>query len=198
NLLLHIGASLLVWVVLQRLSIPGAFLAAFLFAVHPVNVEAVAWIAQRKTILALVFFLLSILCYLHTYSSDVREDSGERGLYPVGAGAWYWLSVAAFALGMLSKGSVAILPLVLLLIDWWKQNRITVRDLVRAAPFVVVAVPLVMANMWFQTHGSGEVIRSTSFIERLLGAGAAVWFYLGKALLPVNLMFVYPQWTIDA
>ena len=64
NLIIHIATSILVWLILRRLSVPGALLAALLFAVHPVNVEAVAWISQRKDMLALLFALLSILWYL--------------------------------------------------------------------------------------------------------------------------------------
>ena len=97
---------------------------------------------------------------------------------------------------MLSKGSVAILPLVLLLIAWWQKGRITEWDLARTAPFFFIAILLTGVNIWFQSHGGGTAIRSASFAERLSGAGAAVWFYLGKALLPINLTFIYPLWKI--
>src|SRR5262245_62014795 len=102
NVLLHITDSLLIWLVLRQLAIPGAFFAALLFAIHPVNVESVAWIAQRKNVLSLLWFLLSILCYL--------RSQADRSLGPVSAStrpfnaAWYWLSLAAFVLAGLSKG----------------------------------------------------------------------------------------------
>ena len=106
---------------------PGAYLAAFLFAVCPVNVESVAWIAQRKDLLATFLFLLSILWYLREEEGrDLSEEkiaSGEmeyRGL--AGIGHWYWLSLLTFVLAMLSKGSVAALPFVLLLVVWWRQE----------------------------------------------------------------------------
>ncbi len=67
----------------------------------------------------------------------------------------------------------------------------------RIAPFAAVATALVLVNIWFQTHGGTEPIRTASLGERLLGAGAVVWFYLSKALLPVHLAFVYPQWHIE-
>ncbi len=98
---------------------------------------------------------------------------------------------------MLSKGSVVVLPVLLLGIIWWLRP-LTRLDLVRTAPFFLVAVVLAAVNVWFQTHGSGEVLRSASFLERLLGAGGVVWFYLYKALLPLNLDFVYQQWHIEA
>ncbi len=132
NLFLHILAALLVWLILRQLSLPGAFLAAIIFAVHPVNVESVAWIAQRKGLLAMLFFLLSILCYLRQFSASCSDNAqrsrhaqcadhahGVRGLL---MGRWYWLSLAAFVLAMLSKGSVAILPVLLLVIVWWRRT----------------------------------------------------------------------------
>ena len=74
NLILHIVEALLIWVILRKLSIPGAFLAAMIFAVHPVNVESVAWIAQRKNMMAMLFFLLSILVVF-----EGRHAHGNRG-----------------------------------------------------------------------------------------------------------------------
>ncbi len=207
NLILHIVEALLLWVILRKLSIPGAFLAAMVFVVHPVNVESVAWIAQRKGLLAMLFFLLSILCYLRYFSVSC-SDNGQRsrhtpcagpahGVCGLFIGRWYWVSLAAFVLAMLSKGSVAILPVLLLGIVWWLRP-LTKWDVVRTVPFFVVAAVLAAVNVWFQTHGSGHVIRGASFCERLLGAGGVVWFYLYKALLPLNLAFVYPQWHIQA
>ncbi len=207
NLILHIIESWLIWMILRKLSIPGAFLGAVIFAVHPVNVESVAWIAQRKNLMAMLFFLMSILCYLRQFSLNCSDNAqrsrhspcadpahGVRGLL---IGRWYWLSLAAFVLAMLSKGSVTVLPLLLLGIVWWLRP-LTRWDLIRAAPFFLVAVVLAGVNVWFQTHGAGNEIRIASFAQRLLGAGGVVWFYLYKALLPLNLVFVYPQWNIQA
>ncbi len=191
NLILHIATTLLIWVILRKLSIPGAFFAGLIFAVHPVNVESVAWIAQRKGLLAMLFCLLSILFYLQAKMQLLLRNRGPA------VDRWYWLSLGAFVLAMLSKGSVAVLPVLLLVIVWW-QRPLTRRDIVRTAPFFVVAVVLAGVNVWFQTHGTGQVIRSASFWERLLGAGGVVWFYLYKALLPLDLVFIYPQWHIEA
>ena len=205
NLILHIVESLLIWIILRKLSIPGAFLAAVIFAVHPVNVESVAWIAQRKGMLAMLFFLLSILFYI---KGEIPSSSPQNGLPGCHAHAchghvrqsiasrWYWLSLVAFLLAMLSKGSVAVLPVLLLAIIWWRRP-LTTWDLLRIAPFFAVAIMLTVVNLWFQTHGAELVVRSASFTERLLGAGGVVWFYLYKALLPFDLVFFYPQWRID-
>ncbi len=160
NLILHIIESLLIWIILRRLSIPGAFLAALIFALHPVNVESVAWIAERKDMLAVLFFLLSIMCYLKEIQRTMgggqqtwgrlqeqkntdtavaysrrgtrkREimDNGRRVVY---VGKWYWLSLGGFVLAMLCKGSVAILPVILLGIILW-MGALTWRDFVRVA-----------------------------------------------------------------
>jgi tetratricopeptide (TPR) repeat protein len=194
NLVLHATEALLLWAILSKLRLGGAYLAALVFAVHPVNVESVAWIAQRKNLVALLFFLLATLLFLE---ADAGEEGEGRRRAGRGPGRWYWLSLAAFVLALLGKGSVAILPLVLLLLAWWQRRRVTARDLVRVAPFAVVAVALVLVNIWFQTHGGSEPIRTATLGQRLLGAGAVVWFYLSKALLPVNLAFVYPQWHVE-
>ncbi len=195
NLFLHWLDSVLIWVLLKRLNIPGAFLAALLFAVHPVNVESVAWIAQRKDLLAMLFGLLSINWYLRADSSEtIRAAATRRANRSM---LWYGLSLAAFVLAMLSKGSVAVLPLLLLVIVWWQRGRIGQRDLLRTAPFWVVAVVLAAVNVWFQTHGSGQAIRDVTLAQRIAGAGAAIWFYLMKAVAPVQLAFIYPQWNIQ-
>ncbi len=201
NLFLHIVAALLVWALLKRLAIPGAYLGAMLFAVHPVNVESVAWIAQRKNTLAIVFYFLSILWYLRSQeavqNSKHSNDSAQSQLgksFPFDR--FYFFSLIAFLIAMLSKGSVAILPLVLLIFVWWRNTRLTPLDFARIGPFFMVAALLTCVNIWFQTHGAESAVRHADFFERLADAGTAVWFYLAKALLPIDLMFIYPQWAI--
>ena len=218
NVILHSIEALLVWVILRKLSIPGAFFAALIFAVHPVNVESVAWIAQRKNMMAMLFFLLSVFWYMKALRSHggprEREHNGgpwEREEWcPLAAkqtphpssfiphpSSFYLLSLAAFVLAMLGKGSAAVLPVLILGIVWWMRP-LTWRDLLRALPFFAVAVALTAVNVWFQTHGAEIVTRKADFVERLLGAGGVVWFYLYKAVFPIELAFVYRQWHIAA
>jgi len=180
NIGLHIANCVLFWTLLRRLAIPGAWIAAMLFAVHPVNVESVAWIAERKNTLSMLFFLLSLLWSL--------DDSRRSRL----------LSIAAFALAMLSKGSVAILPLVMLLIAWWRRGVLTSRDWARSMPYFAIAVVLTAVNIWILSRGGGSPIRQVNIAERVVGAGAIIWFYLSKAVWPVHLAFVYPLWTVDS
>ncbi len=240
SLILHVAEALLIWIVLRKLSIPGAFLAALIFAVHPVNVESVAWIAQRRNIIAMFFFLLSILWYLKDVlptSSTGMAPSHSLGrpreqeinhsllathhspLSTLHSPLWYWLSLAAFVLAMLGKGSVAVMPALLLGIIWWLEPLMTGpqsagtkqtwavkmglsplirRHLSRLSPFFAVAIALTVVNMWFQTYGEEVFIRKVGFADRLVGAGCVIWFYLYKALLPLDLAFVYPQWHIEA
>jgi tetratricopeptide (TPR) repeat protein len=195
NIALHCAAVLILWRILARLNVPGAWFAALLFAVHPLNVESVTWIAQRKNLLAMFFFLLSVRWFLNTGIVDyVEANVGERNTW---CNRWYLLSLFAFVLAMLSKESVAPMPIILLGAIAWLRRPLW-RDLARLAPFFAVAAVLVVVEIWFQRHVSLETIRTEGVLQRLLGAGAVVWFYLLKALWPAKLIFVYPKWHIVA
>ncbi len=209
NVLLHCAATLFLWRVLVRLRVPGAWLGAALFAVHPVEVESVAWIAERKNLLAAVFGLASLLAYLRfsplesdAESSKSAEAAPPERRSPQGSAAWryYAVSLAFFVAALLSKTVIAVLPAVLLVITWWKRGKLTRRNLALVAPFFAVALPLALQTVWLEKHHVGATGEAwaLSLLERVLIAGRALWFYVGKLVWPANLTFFYSRWTIDA
>ena len=90
-----------------------------------------------------------------------------------------------------------MLPLVFGILICWLHRKLTRFDLISLAPFAAIAIALTIVNIWFQTHGSGEVFRSGNLADRIAGTGAIPWFYVSKAILPINLLFIYPQWNIQ-
>src|SRR5262249_13207338 len=155
---LHFAEAFLIWVILARLSIPGSYLAALLFALHPVNVESVAWISQQKNVFALLFLLLSIFWFINAQVERLQSRFGNMPEPHLPdrqftMNRWYWLSLVSFLAAMLSKGSTAVLPVLLLLIVWWMHGRVSWSSYVRLAPFILVALVLSIVNVWFQTHG---------------------------------------------
>ena len=185
NVLLHAVNAVLVFQVLKRLEVRGAWLAGLLFAVHPVNVAAVAWISEQKTTLAMLFFLTTVLSYLRF------EKDGRWG--------WYTMSVGCYLLSLLAKPAAVMWPVVLLGLAWWKRRPVTRRDLVQCLPFVLLSLVIAPLTVWFQAVRvlEGQTARADGFLARLAGAGWAVWFYLFKALVPVRLSMIYPKWEID-
>lgn len=187
NLLLHIGCVVLVLRILRFLKIPGAELATIVFALHPVNVETVAWIAERKNTLSGIFALAATFSYL-------KFDENRSGRS-------YALAIGLFLLGLLSKTAIVTLPLGWLVIFWWKRGAISWRrDVVPSIPFFFLSAAAGLVTRWFENTGIGykATILDLSLLDRCLIAGRAFWFQLGKLLWPSNLMFVYPRWEINA
>ena len=198
NLLLHIGCAVLVLKILRFLRVPGAELAAIIFALHPVNVETVAWIAERKNTLSGIFALAATLCYLKFDES--RSGQEEDG--PQGRGyRSYALAISLFLLGLLSKTAIVTLPLAWLVIFWWKRGAISWRrDVVPLIPFFFLSALAGLMTRWVEYGNIGYKAKTLDFslVDRCLIAGRAFWFQLGKVLCPSNLMFVYPRWEINA
>ncbi len=222
NVLIFAITVLLFWRVLQKLRIPGALLAAALWAAHPVNVESVAWVTERKNMLSGLFALAVVLMYLRYCRIGGEDDDGsprERatdmpGGSLNGAGAadtklsgsyWANLGWGSFALallfwfaGLFSKTVIAFIPPALFLIIWWKRPR----ELWKLTPGLI---PFFAAGLYFglrtaeleRTQVGAEGFFDLTFVEKLLTAGSVVWVYLIHVIAPIKQMFFYPKWEID-
>ena len=184
NVVLHIVNALLLWRLLARLEAPGAWLVAAVFAVHPVHVESVAWVIERKDLLSGLFYLTACLVWT------------RGGALPRLWSRDYSLSLGLFALGMLCKSIVATLPVALLLLHWQRGGSAT-RAARRLLPFFGVALTLALADLAFVRAREASAF-DYALLERLLIAAQALWFYLGKLLWPVELAVIYPHWEVGA
>jgi tetratricopeptide (TPR) repeat protein len=187
NVFLHIAAACLLGRVLTRLAVPGAWLAAALFALHPVCVESVAWISEQKNTLSAVFYLLGALAYIG-FDRDRRPAGYAR------ASAW-------FLCALLTKTVTASLPAALLVVFWWRRGRIDPkRDVLPLLPWFALGAMSGLFTARFEREliGAQGADFALGIMERGLLAGRALWFYLGKLAWPVDLVFIYPRWTIDA
>ncbi|MCJ7778823.1 MAG: tetratricopeptide repeat protein, partial [Sedimentisphaerales bacterium] len=195
NILLHAVGAVLFWRILTILHLPkpGAWLAAAIFALHPVHVESVAWITERKNVLSGVFYLGAALAYLH-YALAPENKSGSDT-----SRMFYIVSLVLFVCALLSKTVTCLLPAVLLLVLWWKRERIGWTDIRGLIPFFVLGITfgLLTAGVEKQHVGAIGEEWNLSFIERCLVAGRALCFYAGKLFWPTSLTFIYPRWNID-
>jgi tetratricopeptide (TPR) repeat protein len=187
NLGLHLAAVFLFQRTLRWLEVPGAWLAAALFAVHPVGVETVAWISEQKNTLSAVGYFAAALAYFRFH----RERTP----------GWYVGATVLFALALLSKSVTATLPAALLVVGWWRDGRLDWRrDLGPLLPWFALSGAVATMTVWVERTfigASGDAF-TLSFAERVLIAGRAVWFYVGKLLVPLQLTFIQPRWQLDA
>ena len=194
NIGLHALSAILLWTILRRLKIKGAWLGAAIFALHPVNVESVAWITERKNTLSGVFFLLAILAALKFWLPEktVSSETAERGPWK-----FYWLTLGLYICALLSKTSTIGLPLVVLILVWWK-DRLTWKKVYPLLPFLAVGAVLGCITMWVEKDHLGASGKGWAFspLDRCLLSARMVWFYLGKLFWPHPLMFIYPRWAV--
>lgn len=187
NILLHAVSALLLFQILRRLTIPGAWLAAAIFALHPVQVESVAMLVELKNVLSGFFFFAAMLAYLRF------EENRNK--------AWYVLALLLVSVGLFAKTVVAMLPVPILIILWWQRGKLDwKRDVKPLLPFVVLGIAAAVCTGWMEREFSGAKGEGfdLSIIDRGLIAGRAFWFYLGKIFWPSNLTLIYPRWNVGA
>ncbi len=194
NVLFQALNALLLWRVLERLRLPGAWLVAAIFAVHPVQVETVAWITERKNLLAGAFYLSALLAYARFSPWETGPDSTPE------TRRCYWPAYALFVCALLSKTVTCTLPAAILLLVWWKRGRLGWRDARPLVPFFAAGALLGMTTVWIEKNrvGASGMEWSYTMADRVLIAGRALWFYATKLVWPRDLIFIYPRWAIAA
>lgn len=205
NILLHGINAILVWRILRRLNVPGAWFGAALFALHPVCVESVAWISERKNTLSGLFFLLAILTALEFWlprrAAPPRKSAESPQTLLFGSGKFYWLTLALFLCALWSKTVTASLPGVILLLVWWKRGRWVLRDWLLLAPLVACGLGMLFITAKIEHHFVMQAPNGDewllTFPEKFIIAGKALWFYLGKLIWPHPLVFMYPRWNLQ-
>jgi len=193
NVALHAASACLVVMIVRRLKLPGAWLAGFVFALHPVCVEAVAWISEQKSTLSGVFYLAAALAYL-------RFDRGAPGARRK---SQYFMALGLFVLALMTKTVTATLPAAMLVVFWWQSDRLAWRrDVLPLIPWFAVGASAGLFTAWVESTprliGAQGPQYALTLVERLLLAGRVPWFYASKVLWPSNLMFFYPRWKIDS
>src|SRR5881296_96173 len=193
NVVLHMIAACLFGLILSELSINGAWIGTFIFALHPVCVESVAWISEQKNTLSAVFYLSAMLLYLR-HDKKVQGGSSRFTIA-------YFISLACFLAAILSKSVTATLPAALLVILWWKRGKLSWNgDVLPLVPWFAAGIGGGLFTAWVERRFIGAAGTDFSFtiLQRLLIAGRAVAFYFGKLLWPSGLMFIYPRWDVRA
>ena len=190
NVVLHGANGVLLWRILARLGVPGAWLIAAVFAVHPLHVESVAWAIERKDVLSHLFYLACVLVWL-----PFLEDS-PSGAGADHAGRRYGLVLALFAAGLLAKNMVVTLPAVLVVLHWWRHGRVDKQAALLLAPLFAVAFAFIALDMW-TVEKATPLDFGFSFVERTLMAALAVWLYVGQLVWPADLPVIYPRWDVD-
>lgn len=192
NLALHVGGAVVFWRILKLLRVRHAWLIAALFAIHPVNVESVSWITERKNTLSMFLGMCSGWLFLR---SALRSEGQPAKT------AWrpYLGALLVFVLGLLAKTSIVTLPGVFLILLAWRRGKVLLADLLRLIPFFAASLAMAGVTVWFQYHRSigRDPVRDDALASRVTIAAKAVWFYFSKLLAPVNLCFVYPRWKLE-
>jgi tetratricopeptide (TPR) repeat protein len=220
NVLIHAASAVLLWRILRKLGMRGAWVVAAIWAVHPLQVESVAWATERKNVLSGLFYFMALGSYLRTeWGRRLCEAFGDSNLLPSpppechgrGEGqsprkkqarnwAWYAASLLLFICAILSKSVASTLPAVILLLCWWKRGRILRSDVWPVVPMFGMGLAMGTLTGWMEKHVVGAMGKDFDLLTRLdrvCIAGRAFWFYLQKLLWPGTLAFIYPKWNVN-
>lgn len=194
NIFIHIINVLLIWYLLTYLNVKGAFYAALIFAVHPVHVETVVWITELKNLLSTTFYLIALWTYMRFIPIHPQQISDKKKKL------FYGFSFIFYVCALLTKTVTCSLPVVILLILYWKHQKIKKQDILSVTPYFVVGILFAFMTIWMEKHFAGVIVTpiDLSFLERLLIASRALWFYPSKLLWPADLIFIYPKWNVMA
>jgi protein O-mannosyl-transferase len=199
NMLLHSVAAILLFLLLQQMTGAlwrSAFVAA-VFAVHPLHVESVAWISERKDVLSGVFFMLTLMAYCR-YAP--RQKSAGTRSWSFFRSPAYWVALMVFALGLMSKPMLVTLPFVLLLLDYWPLQRFTLHSprstiaqlLLEKVPFLLLTAVSCIATIWAQKDAVTS-LEKLNFPLRISNALVSYAVYVWQMIHPVGLAVIYPH-----
>ncbi len=207
NVLLHAGSALLLWRLLVRLGLRGAWFAAALFALHPLSVESVAWITERKNTLSLLLSLLAIHAWLSFPRRAESRRTGEEkeargavgGAVVLDAGVLLCPLLRWSHLRALREDDGCVVPAVLVVLAWWRQGRVAPRDVRPLLPLFAIGAFLALQTAWLErtmVQASGREWE-IGLAGRALLAGQTTLFYAGKLVFPARLAFIYERWNVD-
>lgn len=197
NILLHAANAILIFFILNYLGISGAWFAAVLFGIHPVNVESVAWVTELKNTQSGFFYFLAILLFLKYFVVKKQKFTKKN---TANSSLLYISSALFFIMAILSKTSTVMLPFVLLFLIWIKFKKLTFNVILSTIPFFVFSALASLWTIWEQKiHSGAEGVEwSLNIIEKLIISGKIIFFYIGKLIWPYPLMFIYPKWNINS
>jgi hypothetical protein len=206
NVLLHAGSALLLWWLLVRLSLPGAWLAAAVFALHPVCAESVAWVTERKNTLSLFLSLLAVHAWYAFLEARAKAREPRKKRKARTATPWtlrpaplYVLALSSLALALFSKTTACAVPAVLLVLAWWQKGRIEAADVRPLVPFFALGAGLALHTAWLErtmVQAAGQEW-NLSLFGRIVLAGQTAAFYAAKLVVPTKLAFIYERWHVD-
>ncbi|MCE5230792.1 glycosyltransferase family 39 protein [bacterium] len=182
NMLLHGAVAVQIWRLMRRLGLPGAWIGAALFAVHPVHAESVAWIFGVKDLVSTLLCLAAVEMYL---------NHEERG-------GWKWLALAAAAVfaAMLAKSTSTMLPFAIAILAWYRRGRITRREILSISLLAAITLAVALADTYVvKINNANRTMIVPPLMDRLVQSGMALMFYLGKLAWPAGLSPIYPQFA---